>query len=240
MCSSTARSCSGFSATSIWIVEQFGFATMAPPLRGILAPFTSGTTSGTSGSMRNAALLSTTRQPFDAAMGPHCRATDEPAENSASRAPSKTSGDAASRRTSTPRKRTVPPADRSDATARSERTGKARCSSTRSISWPTAPVAPTSTTSIASPIAQPLLRGRGAVPSRRRHPSGRSRCVVQFSGAAGRGHRLGDRRRGGAAPRCGPCPCAPWPDRPPRPRGAGAARGARGGSCRCRPRWRAP
>ena len=63
-------SCSGFSATTIWMVEQFGLATMFLLWKPFSASrLTSGTTSGTSGSMRNCEVLSITTQPAAAALG---------------------------------------------------------------------------------------------------------------------------------------------------------------------------
>ncbi len=69
-----AKSCSGLSATTIWIVEQLGLA-MIPRCFMMSCGLTSGTTSGTSGSMRNALELSTTTAPAAAATGLHSRET---------------------------------------------------------------------------------------------------------------------------------------------------------------------
>src|SRR5215831_4540146 len=71
-----ARSCSGLSATTIWIVEQFGLATIPFGILLSAGEFTSGTTSGTSGSMRQALELSTTMAPAFAAIGLVSRLTD--------------------------------------------------------------------------------------------------------------------------------------------------------------------
>src|SRR5271155_5295265 len=71
-----AKSCNGFSATTIWIVEQFGFATIPLGIDLSASAFTSGTTSGTSGSMRQALELSTTIAPALAAIGLDSRLTD--------------------------------------------------------------------------------------------------------------------------------------------------------------------
>ena len=63
-------SCSGFSATTSWIVLQFGLATIRRLANFASAcGFTSGTTSGTSGSMRKWLVLSITAQPAAAARG---------------------------------------------------------------------------------------------------------------------------------------------------------------------------
>src|ERR1019366_10626606 len=71
-----ARSCSGFNATTIWIVEQFGLATMPFGIFLSASGFTSGTTSGTSGSMRHALELSITIAPAFAAIGLDSRLTE--------------------------------------------------------------------------------------------------------------------------------------------------------------------
>ena len=68
-------SCSGFRATTIWIVEQFGLA-MIPLCLRMSRGLTSGTTSGTSGSIRQALELSTTTAPAFAAIGLYCFETE--------------------------------------------------------------------------------------------------------------------------------------------------------------------
>src|SRR5207302_2189921 len=68
-----ARSCSGLSATTIWMVEQFGLATIPFGIRARASAFTSGTTRGTSGSMRQALELSMTMAPALAATGLYSR-----------------------------------------------------------------------------------------------------------------------------------------------------------------------
>jgi len=75
------------------MVEQLGLAMM--PLGGFLMrrAFTSGTTSGTSGSMRQAEELSTTIVPRSAAIGPHSRERAAPAEKSAMSTPANASGE---------------------------------------------------------------------------------------------------------------------------------------------------
>ena len=69
-----AASCSGFRATTIWMVEQFGLA-MIPWCFLMSAALTSGTTSGTSLSIRQALELSTTTHPAFAEMGANSRLT---------------------------------------------------------------------------------------------------------------------------------------------------------------------
>ena len=63
-----ARSCSGFSATTSWMVEQLGLE-MMPRWPSAASGFTSGTTSGTCGSIRKALDLSITMQPRFTASG---------------------------------------------------------------------------------------------------------------------------------------------------------------------------
>src|SRR5437762_14080104 len=71
-----ARSCSGLRATTIWIVEQLGLATIPLGMDRRASALTSGTTSGTSGSMRQALELSMTMAPALAAIGLVSRLTD--------------------------------------------------------------------------------------------------------------------------------------------------------------------
>src|SRR4030042_425312 len=71
----------GFRATTIWMVEQLGFAMMF--FFGYCAmawAFTSGTTKGTCGSIRKALVLSMTTQPAFPAMGANFSLTEPPAE----------------------------------------------------------------------------------------------------------------------------------------------------------------
>jgi len=85
-----ARSCKGFSATTIWTVEQFGLA-MMPLCLAMSARLTSGTTSGTSFPIRQAELLSITTAPALAAIGAYSRLMSAPAEKRAISTPSKES-----------------------------------------------------------------------------------------------------------------------------------------------------
>src|SRR5579871_3254135 len=76
-----ARSWSGLRATTSWAVEQFGLA-MMPFFRNpaIASAFTSGTISGTSGSMRQHDELSMTTAPCAPIRGDHSFDTAEPAD----------------------------------------------------------------------------------------------------------------------------------------------------------------
>ena len=76
-----ARSCSGFNATTSCAVEQFGLAMMfflPKPLAA--AALTSGTMSGTSGSIRHADELSITMQPRAPILGEYSFETAPPAD----------------------------------------------------------------------------------------------------------------------------------------------------------------
>lgn len=76
-----ALSCSGFSATTSCAVEQFGLAMMFFVLKPAAASaFTSGTISGTSGSMRQAEELSITTVPAAPIFGDHSFDTEPPAD----------------------------------------------------------------------------------------------------------------------------------------------------------------
>ena len=75
-----AASWMGFSATTVWMVEQLGLAMMFFFGRSLsVSGFTSGTTSGTSGSMRQALELSITSAPALAIFGDISRDTSPPA-----------------------------------------------------------------------------------------------------------------------------------------------------------------
>ena len=73
------RSCSGFSATTSWAVEQLGLAMMPLGISFSASALTSGTTSGTCRSMRQALELSITMQPWAAILGAHSLAMAPPA-----------------------------------------------------------------------------------------------------------------------------------------------------------------
>src|SRR5438874_3068533 len=87
-----ARSWSGLRATTIWIVEQFGLATIPLGIRANAPALTSGTTKGTSGSIRQALELSTTTAPARAAIGLYSRETDAGVLDRTMSTPSKAPG----------------------------------------------------------------------------------------------------------------------------------------------------
>ena len=69
------------------MVVQLGLATIPFGMRSSAAALTSGTTSGQSGSMRQAEELSMTMAPAAATLSPNCREADAPMENSATSTP---------------------------------------------------------------------------------------------------------------------------------------------------------
>ena len=140
-------SCSGFSATTSWMVEQFGLATMPRRMRPSASGFTSGTTSGTSGSMRNWLVLSITMHPASAARGAWMAETAAPGLNRPMSQPAKSNRSSAC----TLSTRLVPnetswPTDLPEARAAMSDTGKSRSANVLRISRPTAPVAPATAT----------------------------------------------------------------------------------------------
>src|ERR687887_454873 len=136
-----ASSCSGFRTSVSGIVEQFGFATI-PSCSSARLPFTSGTTSGTPGSSRNAADLSMQSAPPRTACGTSSRLALVPTEKrQTSRSPAASASGVAS---STTRPRTSLPAERADAKTRTS--SKPRSASRSTATRPTAPVAPITAT----------------------------------------------------------------------------------------------
>ena len=108
--------------------------------------FTSGTTNGTSGSIRKALELSITTAPARAATGAHWRDTEPPAEASTTSTPSKAEASTGRIASDVPCQAMLWPAERGDARGISSATGKLRSASNSSNSWPTAPVAPSTAT----------------------------------------------------------------------------------------------
>ena len=145
------RSYRGFNATTIWMVEQFGFA-ITPLCQATSPGFTSGTTSGTSSSMRNALELSIITAPAAATASRISFDTPAPHENSAMSTPSNDSGVISCTVSSPagtwphPKNGSFLPAERADASARTSAAGKSTSCSTCKNSAPTAPVAPATAT----------------------------------------------------------------------------------------------
>src|SRR5678815_729252 len=152
--------CKGFKATTIWIVEQFGFAMILSFLVKISA-LISGTINGFVGSILHALELSITVIPASANFGAHSNEVLPPAEKIA------TAGLAAipSAMLTTlyffPLNSTSLPTLLSDATGINSVTGKFLSSRTCNILVPTNPVAPTTATFIYF-VFVPLVRRGGS------------------------------------------------------------------------------
>ncbi len=123
-----AASCSGLSTGIAAIVVQFGLAMM--PLGGLMASsgLTSLTTSGTSGSLRQAEELSTTIAPAAATLGAYSRDMVAPADISAMSRPLKSAVAVSSTVTSLPLNGMVLPADLAELKNRTSSRGKSRSS----------------------------------------------------------------------------------------------------------------
>src|SRR5690606_8508504 len=153
---SRAAWCNGFSATSMMMVEQLGLAMMPWCFRASCA-LTSGTTSGTSGAMRNALVLSMTTAPALTASGASALLTEPPALKKATSTPRNASASAACTSISSLPTRTRRPALRGEASSRSSPTGKRRSWRSLISSLPTAPVAPTIATLSAFMVTPPFM-----------------------------------------------------------------------------------
>ncbi len=129
------------------MVEQFGLAIITPerPL-GRRCPFTSGTQSSLSGSMRKAAELSMTTAPARAATGAHSFEISSPEEKKTTSSPSNPAGVCTSTATVRRWQVRVWPLERSEAKSFRFPSGKRRSSRRRRKSSPTKPVAPTTPT----------------------------------------------------------------------------------------------
>ncbi len=147
---SRPASCSGLSGITVTMVVQFGHARI-PRWRRAACALISGTTRGTSGSIRNAFDLSITVAPALTIIGAYSFDCAEPAEQKAMSTPLNAPGSIRWIVTGSLRNVTVLPTDRSEANARSSRTGNFRSSRIRSVVCPAAPVAPT--TAMQSPDA---------------------------------------------------------------------------------------
>ena len=97
------------------IVVQFGLATIPFGIDASASGFTSETTSGTSGSMRQAEELSMTTAPAAATRGASQSEVVLPQEKSAISSPVKSALSASSTRTCAPRQGSFDPAERCDA-----------------------------------------------------------------------------------------------------------------------------
>ena len=122
------------------IVEQFGLA-MMPLWWAMACGLTSGTTSGTSGSMRKALELSMTTAPALTAAGANCLLAAPPANRAISTS-LKDSSVVSSTVYSLPMNWIFLPALRFEASILRLAKGKLRSSMRLRNSWPTAPVAP--------------------------------------------------------------------------------------------------
>ena len=119
------------------MVVQFGLATMPFRIDASAAALTSGTTSGTSGSIRQADELSMTTAPPDTNLGASCAEAEAPMENRARSRPSTSAVAASSTTTSRPRKGIRRPADRDEANSLRSSSGNPRSSRMASITVPT-------------------------------------------------------------------------------------------------------
>ncbi len=119
------------------IVVQFGLAMMPLRASAIAPGLTSDTTSGTSGSMRNAEELSMTVTPAAAKRGASSRDDVAPAENRAMSRPAGSAVAASSTTISPPPHGSVVPAERAEAKKRSSSIGKPRSASSRRMTPPT-------------------------------------------------------------------------------------------------------
>src|SRR5262249_17418762 len=129
-----------------WMVEQLGLATMPLGIERRASAFTSGTTKGTCGSMRQALELSMTMAPTLAAMGLVSRLTEAGVLDRTIWTPVKASGRIGSTGDFFPLNSMVFPALRSEAKNLMLRRGKLCSPSTCRMISPTAPVAPTTAT----------------------------------------------------------------------------------------------
>ena len=119
------------------IVVQFGLATMPLGIEARACSLASGTTRGTSGSMRHADELSMTVAPAAATRSARARDAVAPAENRAMSRPSYEAVSASSTTRSVPFQAIVRPAERAEANSRSSSTGKSRSSRMVSMTPPT-------------------------------------------------------------------------------------------------------
>ncbi len=152
------------------IVVQLGLATMPLGMSSRSSGLTSDTTSGTSGSLRQALELSTTTAPASATRGAQILEVDPPLENSAMSSPEKSAVAVSSTVTSVSPHGRVVPAERADAKYRISSTGKFRSKSRVRMTLPTWPVAPK------TPIRMSTSLESGPDAGRRAHDAGAGRA----------------------------------------------------------------
>src|SRR5579862_10064610 len=163
--------CSAPTATISDSVVQFGFAMIPFGRRARCSGLISGTTSGTSGSIRNAPELSTATAPRSAATGAHSAETSSGTSNMATSMPSNASSLSAMTSVSRPLTMSWRPADRGEAISLISPQMSWRLVSRSSMTVPTAPVAPTTASAglnrAAPALTGPSLRTRPPRPVRR-------------------------------------------------------------------------
>src|SRR5215471_1921769 len=140
------------------MVEQLGLATIPLGMLRRASGLTSGTTSGTSGSMRQALELSTTIAPARAAIGENSRLIDAGVLDRTISTPANASGRNSSTGYDLPWDSIALPALRSEARNLMERRGNLCSLNTCRMISPTAPVAPTTATP-GTTIQGPFVRG---------------------------------------------------------------------------------
>jgi len=144
--------CSAPTATIIDRVVQFAFAMIPLGRFASCSGLISGTTSGTSGSIRNAPELSTATTPRLAAAGAHTAEISSGTSNMATSMPSNASCEMATTSVSRPLTISRRPAERGEAISLISPQTFARVDSRSSITVPTAPVAPTTASAGPSPV----------------------------------------------------------------------------------------
>ena len=131
------------------MVVQFGFPTIPFGIEASAEAFASGTTKGTSGSIRHAEELSMTIAPAAATFGASSREAAAPQENKARSKPPKSASATSSTVISPSFHGSIRPADRTDAKKRTLSHGKPLSTRRARITPPTWPVAPKTPTRMA-------------------------------------------------------------------------------------------
>src|SRR6266542_750599 len=176
------------------MVEQLGLATIPFGMLRRASALTSGTTSGTSGSMRQALELSTTMAPARAARGENSRLTNAGVLDRTTSTPAKASARSGSMGYVLPWNSMDLPALRSEARNLMDRRGNLRSLNTCRMISPTAPVAPTTAT-LGTTTRGPFVKDRSA-------PSGRAPCLPEVADV--KCFMIGTRQRDTRAPGQGP------------------------------------